>query len=57
MPAVAAIQRCVESALTDEFARGLAVEAAEEQALFVDGEALEGISAFVERRAPAFGGT
>jgi hypothetical protein len=43
--------------LTDEFARGLAVEAAEEQALFVDGEALEGISAFVERRAPAFGGT
>jgi enoyl-CoA hydratase len=57
MPAVAAIQRCVESALTDELTRGLAVEAAEEQALFVDGEAREGISAFVERRAPSFRST
>jgi enoyl-CoA hydratase len=53
-PAVAAIHRCVESALTDDFELGIALEAAEEQALFVDGEAREGIAAFLERRPPAF---
>jgi enoyl-CoA hydratase/carnithine racemase len=59
-PALAAIRRCVESALTEELEPGIAVEAAEEQALFVDGEASEGFAAFLERRPPVFrtaGGT
>jgi enoyl-CoA hydratase len=53
-PALAAIHRCVESALSDEIELGMAVEAAEEQALFVDGEAREGIAAFLERRPASF---
>jgi enoyl-CoA hydratase len=53
-PAVAAIHRCVESALTTELEFGIAVEAAEERSLFANGEAREGISAFTERRPAAF---
>jgi enoyl-CoA hydratase/carnithine racemase len=54
-PAVAAITRCVEAAFTEDLERGIAFEAAEENSLFCDGEADEGILAFVERRPPVFG--
>jgi enoyl-CoA hydratase/carnithine racemase len=54
-PAVAATKRCVEAAFTHDLESGIAFEAAEENALFSDGEAGEGILAFVERRAPVFG--
>lgn len=53
-PAVAATQRCVEAALSVELASGLQIEAAEEQSLFEDGEAYEGIAAFIARRPPVF---
>ena len=53
-PALAAVHRCVESALSQELELGIAFEAAEEQALFVDGEAREGFAAFLERRPPVF---
>jgi enoyl-CoA hydratase len=54
VPALEATRRCVEVALTMDHAAGMAFEAAEEQALFEDGEASEGIAAFVGRRAPVF---
>jgi enoyl-CoA hydratase len=54
VPAVAATQRCVDAALSVEPSVGLQIEADEEQALFENGEALEGIAAFVARRAPVF---
>lgn len=53
-PALAAIERCLDAAATMDLEAGIACEAAEEQALFEDGEALEGIEAFVDRRAPVF---
>jgi enoyl-CoA hydratase len=59
-PALAAIHRCVNSAMSEELDLGIAFEASEEQALFVDGEAHEGLSAFLERRPASFlahGGT
>jgi enoyl-CoA hydratase/carnithine racemase len=54
VPALSATERCVEAALRVEHSVGLQIEADEEQALFEDGEALEGIAAFVSRRAPVF---
>jgi enoyl-CoA hydratase/carnithine racemase len=53
-PALAAIHRCVDAAMTSSLADGIAVEAVEEQMLFEKGEAREGIAAFVERRRPVF---
>jgi enoyl-CoA hydratase/carnithine racemase len=52
--AVAATTRCFDAALSVEPAVGLEIEAAEEQALFEDGEALEGVAAFIARRPPVF---
>jgi len=53
-PAIAAIHRCVDAAMTSSLADGIAIEAAEEQLLFEKGEAREGIAAFVEGRRPVF---
>jgi enoyl-CoA hydratase len=53
-PALAAIDRCVDTAMNSSLAEGIAFEAAEEQRLFEHGEAQEGIAAFVERRHPVF---
>jgi enoyl-CoA hydratase len=53
-PALAAIHRCVGAAMTSSLADGIEFEAAEEQLLFEQGEAREGIAAFVERRRPVF---
>jgi enoyl-CoA hydratase len=53
-PALAAIHRCVDTAMTSSLPDGIAFEAAEEQLLFEQGEAREGIAAFVERRRPVF---
>jgi enoyl-CoA hydratase/carnithine racemase len=53
-PALAAIHRCVDVATTSSLADGIAFEAAEEQLLFEEGDAREGIAAFVERRPPTF---
>jgi enoyl-CoA hydratase len=53
-PALAAIHRCVDAAMTSSLADGSAIEAAEEQLLFEEGEGREGIAAFVERRRPDF---
>jgi enoyl-CoA hydratase/carnithine racemase len=53
-PALAALRRCVDKAVTSSLADGLAFEAAEEQRLFEHGEAQEGIAAFVDGRPPVF---
>jgi enoyl-CoA hydratase/carnithine racemase len=57
IPAIEATKRCVEAAYRLDLREGIAFEAAEEQALFEDGEALEGIAAFVARRPPVFRST
>jgi enoyl-CoA hydratase len=51
---LAAVKRSVEAAFRDAFEDGMAVEAAEEQALFETGDGREGIAAFLERRPPDF---
>ena len=53
-PALRATDRCVEAAFSLDLDAGIAFEADEEQALFENGEATEGIAAFVGRRAPVF---
>ena len=53
LPALRAIERCVDAAMDLPLAEGLAVETREELALF-DGEAMEGLRAFLERRTPRF---
>jgi len=53
-PALRATDRCLDAAFTMDLDAGIAFEAAEEQALFEDGEANEGIAAFVARRTPVF---
>ena len=53
-PALAATERCLDAAFAMDLEDGIAFEAAEEQALFQDGEALEGLAAFVDRRPPVF---
>jgi enoyl-CoA hydratase/carnithine racemase len=53
-PALRATDRCLDAAFTMELDAGIAFEADEEQKLFEDGEATEGIAAFVARRAPVF---
>ena len=56
VPALRATDRCLDAAFTMDLERGIAFEAAQEQTLFEDGEAREGIAAFVARRPPEFGG-
>ena len=55
-PALRATDRCVEAAFTMDLEEGIVFEAAEEQSLFEDGEAMEGLAAFVARRPPVFKG-
>ncbi|GAA3522569.1 enoyl-CoA hydratase [Amycolatopsis ultiminotia] len=54
LPAQLAVRRTVDAAFELPLAEGIAYEAAQEQALFTDGEAAEGITAFVEKRPPNF---
>ena len=53
LPALTAVRRCVDAAQDLPLAEGLAVETREELALF-QGEAMEGLRAFLERRKPNF---
>ena len=53
-PALRATDRCLDAAFSMDLDTGIAFEADEEQKLFEDGEATEGIAAFVARRAPVF---
>jgi enoyl-CoA hydratase len=55
LSALAATLRCVDQASSSSLSDGIAFEAVEENALFEHGEALEGLSAFLMRRPPAFG--
>lgn len=52
IPAVRSIHRTVEAALDRELEHGLELEEAEIETLFADGEAREGIAAFLARRPP-----
>jgi enoyl-CoA hydratase/carnithine racemase len=54
LPAQLAVVRTVDAAFDLPIEEGFAYEAAQEQALFEDGEAAEGITAFVEKRPPNF---
>ncbi len=54
-PALGAVVRAVDAALDMPFDKGAGVEAAEVNELFENGEGREGISAFLEKRAPKFG--
>jgi enoyl-CoA hydratase/carnithine racemase len=53
-PALRATDRCLDAAFAMELDAGIAFEAGEEQSLFEDGEAAEGIAAFIGHRTPAF---
>ncbi|HEY3005603.1 MAG TPA: enoyl-CoA hydratase-related protein [Kribbellaceae bacterium] len=55
LPAQLAVVRSVEAADELPLEEGLRFEAREEQGLFVDGEAAEGIRAFIAKRPPDFG--
>lgn len=54
LPAQLAVVRTVGAAADLPLAEGNAFEADQEQGLFEDGEAAEGISAFIDKRAPRF---
>lgn len=54
LPAQLAVVRTVDAAFEMPLAEGFAYEAKQEQGLFEDGEAAEGIAAFVAKRRPAF---
>jgi enoyl-CoA hydratase len=54
LPAQLAVVRSVDAAFDLPFADGMAFEARQEQALFEEGEAAEGIRAFVDKRPPDF---
>lgn len=54
LPAQRAVVRAVDAAFDLPAGAGLAYEADQEQALFENGEATEGITAFLEKRAPNF---
>lgn len=54
LPAQLAVVRTVDAAFDLPLAEGAAFEVAQEQELFEAGEATEGITAFVEKRAPRF---
>lgn len=54
LPAQLAVVRTVDAAFEMPLADGFAYEAAQEQGLFTDGEAAEGITAFIDKRRPNF---
>lgn len=54
LPAQLAVVRTVDAAFEMPLAEGIAFERAQEQGLFEDGEAAEGIAAFVAKRRPDF---
>ena len=54
LPAQLAVVRTVDAAFEMPLEQGFAFEAAQEQGLFQDGEAEEGIAAFVAKRPPDF---
>jgi enoyl-CoA hydratase len=54
-PALAAIMNCVDAARDLPHQDGMAVEAVALMSTFEEGEAREGIAAFVQKRAPVFG--
>jgi enoyl-CoA hydratase/carnithine racemase len=54
LPAQLAVVRSVDAAFAMPLTEGIEVEKAEEQGLFETGEAAEGISAFLAKRAPNF---
>jgi enoyl-CoA hydratase len=54
LPAQLAVVRTVDAAFDLSLEAGFEFEAEQEQSLFEDGEAAEGITAFVEKRAPRF---
>jgi enoyl-CoA hydratase len=54
LPAQRAVVRTVDAAFDLSLEAGFEFEAAQEQSLFEDGEAAEGITAFVEKRTPRF---
>ena len=54
LPAQLAVVRTVDASFDLSLADGAQFEVAEEQRLFEEGEATEGITAFVEKRAPRF---
>lgn len=54
LPAQLAVVRTVDAAFELPLVEGFAFEAAQEQGLFTDGEAAEGIAAFVGKRRPDF---
>jgi enoyl-CoA hydratase len=53
--AQAAVVRCVDTSYDGPLPQGLAQEAAESAMLFADGDAREGLTAFIEKRKPRFG--
>ncbi|MFC7506034.1 enoyl-CoA hydratase/isomerase family protein [Nocardioides sp. CPCC 206347] len=54
LPAQLAVVRTVDAAFEMPLAEGIAFERLQEQGLFEDGEAAEGIAAFIAKRAPNF---
>ncbi|WP_182378252.1 enoyl-CoA hydratase-related protein [Nocardioides sp. WS12] len=54
LPAQLAVVRTVDAAFEMPLAEGIAYERLQEQGLFEDGEAAEGIAAFIAKRAPNF---
>jgi enoyl-CoA hydratase len=54
LPAPRAVIRTVGAAFDTPIEEGFAYEVAQEQQLFEDGEAKEGITAFLAKRAPNF---
>jgi enoyl-CoA hydratase/carnithine racemase len=54
LPALRAVVRAVDAAFDLSLEDGLKFEGDQEQSLFTDGEAAEGVAAFVEKRTPRF---
>ncbi len=54
LPAQSAVIRCVDAAFDTSLEDGLQFEVEQEQQLFEEGEAKEGITAFLEKRPPRF---